>query len=74
MEIGKDLSISSYATKQRGPGRYCLYLSFYEVEGFYYMQDVYANLEEHFNITTESNLDFIKEYFNGDPVEIKIEE
>lgn len=48
--IGEDLTIISYLTKQRGYGRQSLYVSFLEIDGEIYIQDVYPNVEEHFDI------------------------
>jgi len=107
MIIGQDLTIWSYSTKQKGYGRQGLYLSFLEIEGNYYMCDLFPNLQEHFDYLTiedafehnrdifgryckkyytdctgngeydvvyDDDLDFLKQNFEGEIVEIEIDE
>lgn len=48
--IGQDLTIFSYSVEQLGYGRQALYLEFVEIPGKYYFEDVFPNVEEHFDI------------------------
>jgi hypothetical protein len=48
--IGKDLTVFAYSTKQRGYGRQALYFEFIEIDGLFYIQDVFPNVVEHFDI------------------------
>lgn len=48
--IGQDLTIFHYSVEQIGYGRQALYLMFVEIPGKYYFQDVFPNVEEHFDI------------------------
>lgn len=48
--IGQDLTIFSHSVEQRGYGRQALYLEFVEIPGKHYLQDVFPNVEEHFDI------------------------
>ena len=50
LTIGKDITIRNYKTEQKGYGRQGLYLIFNEIEGEYYMNDVFPNIEEYYNI------------------------
>jgi hypothetical protein len=56
--IGTDLTITGYSVKQKGYGRQGLYLRFLEVENGkdgYYVQDVFPNVIEHFDILLEND-------------------
>lgn len=59
--IGQDLTICNYSTKQRGYGRQSLYLSFLEMEGEHYFNDVFPNVEEHFDILLNDDAFFNEE-------------
>jgi len=67
-KIGTDLTIINYSTKQKGYGRQALFLEFLEVEGTYYIKDVFPNVMEHFDICLSDNAFFNEEtgkYING---------
>ena len=53
--IGQHLTIFSYSVEQQGYGRQALYLEFVEIPGKYYFQDVFPNVEEHFDILLSEN-------------------
>jgi hypothetical protein len=53
--IGEGLTICGHSVKQKGYGRQGLYLEFKEVQGEHYMQDVYPNVQEHFDFLLEND-------------------
>lgn len=59
--IGADLIITNYSVKQKGYGRQGLYVEFLEVDGKHYIEDVFPNVTEHFDILLIHNAFFNEE-------------